>query len=349
MAIDALQVASSFSGVGSQALALGHELRAAGAGGAVELRCAADARPLFEAAFPAGTTFWTPVRRSRPRWRRIVAQQLLAPLRDLRGRRLVCLGDQGPVWGRAEVTLVLNDVRRLTRPETAGRAERTFYRFVVARGARRARTVATISEFSRAEIRRVLGREAELVRPSQPPLAAAPERDADGHLLVVGALRDYKGVDTAIAALGLLAAGERRPLVIAGPDEGAGARLRRLALETGVAGAVRFTGWVPPAELAELRRGAAAVLCPSVYEGYGLPLAEALARGLPAIATDIPAHRELAGDAALYFEPGDARALAACLRRLGDEGAALAAAALAQARDRRPAGRSWRQLALGAR
>ena len=59
---------------------------------------------------------------------------------------------------------------------------------------------------------------------------------------------------------------------------------------------------------------------PSTYEGYGLPVAESLARGLPTIASDIPPHREVAGEAALYFEPGDASALARTLERLAGDG-----------------------------
>lgn len=344
IAIDALQVASTFSGVGRQALALGSQLRDPPPGVALEVRCAADVRDLLAEAFPPQTTFSTPIARSRPRWRRIVCQQLVAPLRDVRSTTLVCLGDQGPVWGRARVTLVLNDVRRLTQPETTGLLERAFYRFVVPRAARRAARLVTISEFSRGEIRRALGLEAELVQLRPAAAVDSPAREPGGHLLVVGALRGYKGVDTAITALSLVAPEERRPLVLVGPDEGAGARLRRLALAQGVADLVRFAGWVTSHELDRLRRAAAVAVCPSAYEGYGQTVAESLAYGLPTIASDIPAHREVAGPAALYFPPGDAPALAACLRRLDREGEALSLAALARSREPGPMRPGWREL-----
>jgi glycosyltransferase involved in cell wall biosynthesis len=85
-----------------------------------------------------------------------------------------------------------------------------------------------------------------------------------------------------------------------------------------------------------------------MYEGYGLPVAESVARGLPTIASDIPPHREIGADAVLYFPPGDARALAdriAEARGRYDElaGAALArSAALARTRP------TWRDLILEA-
>lgn len=346
IAIDALQVASTYSGVGRQALALGRELHDLPPAAELEVRCAADVRALLAEAFPPGTTFRTPIAHSRPRWRRIALQQLVAPLRDGRGTTLVCLGDQGPVWGRARIVLVLNDVRRLRRPETAGLLERWLYRAVVPRAARRAARLVTISEFSRREIRAALGLEAQLVRPRRASVVDRPARDVLGHVLVVGALRGYKGIETAILALSLLGREERRPLVIAGPDEGAGAWLRRLAESEGVADLVRFPGWVAPHELDRLRRGAAVAVCPSTYEGYGLPLAESLAYGLPTIASDIPAHREVAGDAVLYFPPGDPAALAACLRRIDGEAGELIGAALARCREPEPGRPGWRDLVL---
>ncbi len=75
---------------------------------------------------------------------------------------------------------------------------------------------------------------------------------------------------------------------------------------------VEFAGWVSEERLDELYRTARNRERVG-YEGYGLPVAESLSYGLPTIASDIPAHREVAGDAALYFPPGDPAALAEAL------------------------------------
>jgi glycosyltransferase involved in cell wall biosynthesis len=137
-------------------------------------------------------------------------------------------------------------------------------------------------------------------------------------------VRSYKGLDTVIEALGLLPP-ERRPAVRwAGALEIDAGPLLERARRLGVESHLELLGWVSDPRLEELLRGAAMTLNPSRYEGYGLSVAHSLARGLPTIASDIPAHRELAADAAAWFAPGDARALASVLDRLHDDADALA-------------------------
>jgi glycosyltransferase involved in cell wall biosynthesis len=352
--LDALQVPAEFSGVGRQALGIGAQLHDLPPRLELEVRCPADVRPLLEPAFPSRTRFRTPVRRSRPRLLRLLYQQLLAPLADPRSTLLVCLGDQGPVWGRAPVLLVVNDVRRLVRPETSGALERWFYRLLVPLAVRHATVVATISEFSARELAQALGtqRAVRVVAHHPQPRAAAPHQSpADGHILTVGALRPYKGAETAIDALAALEPGERPELVLAGPVEGRGAALAERARAGGAGDRVRILGWLGEPELERLYEAALATVNPSTYEGYGLPVAESLARGLPTVASDIPPHREIGGAAVLYFEPGDVRTLAECLRRLVRDPelrAGLARSALERARELQQARPTWRELILDA-
>jgi glycosyltransferase involved in cell wall biosynthesis len=318
--LDALQVSSRYSGVGRQALEIGRELHELPEPLALEVRCPADLRPVLEAVFPAQTRFRTPIRRSQPRPIRIAYQQAVAPARDPAGSLLVCLGDQGPMWGRAPVLLVVNDVRRLTHPETSSALESRYYRLLVPRAVRHARIVVTISEFSRDEIRKVFGDDlvVEVVAHHPSPRASAPA-GGGSHLLTVGALRQYKGIETAIDALALVSEEERPELVFAGPGEGREEELSRYAAARGVADRIRFLGWVDESRLGELYASALATVNPSTYEGYGLPVAESLSHGLATIASEIPPHREVAGDAALYFEPGDAAGLGAAISRVAGD------------------------------
>ena len=339
--VDALQVPAEFSGVGRQAMAIGSQLADLPAGLRLEVRCTREARPVLEPAFPPGTRFRTPLRRSRPRAVRILWQQLVAPLADGRGTLLVCLGDQAPLFGRARVLLALNDVRRLTEP--GGGIERAWYRFLVPRAVRRAEAVVTISEFSRDEIDRTLRPRKGPVRvvvQSPPPMATGPRPPATGGpFLVVGALRAYKGVDTVVEAVARV---PDAAVVVVGPDEG-----HRPQLED----RVRLTGWIPDAELEALYAAALATIHPSTYEGYGLALAESLARALPTVASDIPAHREVGGDAVLYFPPGDAAALAERMRELAENAELrtdLSVRALARSHELQLAGISWREAILAA-
>src|SRR4029077_3646439 len=223
--------------------------------------------------------------------------------------------DQAPVWGRARVLLCVNDARRFVRPQTSGALEGAFYRALVPRAARRAAALVTISDFSRVELRKALGASAT-IEVISPHVLVAPRDGGDprGHVLVVGASRPYKHVETVVAALALLEENVRRRVVIAGPTQRRARSLRDFAEQHGVAAHVELLGWVDDAKLQRLYETAAATVSPSSYEGFGLPVAESLAHGLPTIASDIPAHREVAGDGAGYFPAGDEAALAERLR-----------------------------------
>jgi glycosyltransferase involved in cell wall biosynthesis len=329
--IDALQVAPQFSGVGRQATDIGSSLSHTPLPVPLEVRCAKDVETAMAAVFPASTTFHAPLKSSRPRLLRIVYQQLWAPVRDRRSTVLVSLGDQAPFWGRARLVFAINDVRRITRPDTVGgRLEALFYRTVLRRGAHRARRILTISRFSRDEIVRLLKPWCPIVVvASHPPDVADvdPQARPNGEevrFVTVGALRGYKGHDTVLQALADLNGGGRAAaeVVCVGGDEAGGGRERELAdraRELGIDKAFQLRGWVSDDELNDLVCSCTATVNPSTYEGYGLPVAESIARGLPTIASDIPPHREIAEDAALYFAPGDAQGLAAAMDRVADD------------------------------
>jgi glycosyltransferase involved in cell wall biosynthesis len=351
--IDALQVPKTFSGLGRQALAIGSDMHDLPSARTLELRCAVETAPLLKEAFPPGTLFRTPIRRSRPRLLRIGYQQLWAPLLDPASTTLVCLGDQAPLIGRAKVVLTIHDVRRLTEPATSGRLEAFYYRFVVPRAARHATAVITISEFSRQEIARALGpsvRTKVVAHHPQPKVAEAAPSSDGSHVLVVGALRRYKGVTVVLDALAQLTPGERPRVTFVGAAEDPAVDFQRYAESLGVADAVDAVGWVEEDELDRLYRTAVATVSPSTYEGYGLSVGESLAYGLPTIASGIPPHREVAGDAALYFESGHASELADCLRRtVGSQELRVSLGRRALERSRALASSpapSWRELIL---
>jgi glycosyltransferase involved in cell wall biosynthesis len=96
-------------------------------------------------------------------------------------------------------------------------------------------------------------------------------------------------------------------------------QMRALAEQRGVAQRVRFLGPVPYQEMLGLHRGARALVFPSFLESFGHPLLEAMLAGTPVVAADIPALREVAGDAALYFDPHRPADLARAVVELGRE------------------------------
>jgi alpha-1,3-rhamnosyl/mannosyltransferase len=118
--------------------------------------------------------------------------------------------------------------------------------------------------------------------------------------------------------------GEPRHFLYVGDDEPRKnlARLREAHRRSGVALPLVIAGSAgrPVDDLADLHRHAAALVLPSLHEGFGLPALEALHAGTPLLAADIPALREVCGDAARYCDPRDVESIAAGLRELADVG-----------------------------
>jgi glycosyltransferase involved in cell wall biosynthesis len=158
------------------------------------------------------------------------------------------------------------------------------------------------------------------------PAAAAPtpadelrERLSLGRrpvLLSLSAKRPHKNLRGLIEALALIPADRRPVLVLPGYPTPHEAELRRHADERGVAGDVRFLGWTDERDVEGLFAICAAFVFPSFYEGFGLPVLEAMARGVPVACSDRASLPEVAGDAALLFDPDDPAAIAAAIERL---------------------------------
>jgi glycosyltransferase involved in cell wall biosynthesis len=223
-------------------------------------------------------------------------------------------------WDGASVVTV-HDLSFEREASAMGRWHRVVFRRVVPRAVRRARRVIAVSERTKRDL-------VELYAVPESKIAVTPHGvdpafgpGADGphdYLLYVGAIQERKNPLAAAAA----AAEVGLPLVVAGPE-----REPALARELERRGA-DVRGYVEKEDLARLYRGAAALVLPSRYEGFGLPVLEAMACGTPVVAADDPAMREVAGEAALYAQPAE---LAAAIRQAIAERDRLVAAGFARA------------------
>ncbi len=230
------------------------------------------------------------------------------------------------------LVLTIQDLSFELRPADFTPYERIWHRLARPRAlARRAARVIVLAPPTRGQLVDRWGLESgriEVVAPGvaapPPPAASAAPAPLGGspYLLAVGALEPRKAPDLLVRAFSAARAGGLRArLLFAGEGRLAGAL-------TGEG--VTVLGQVSDAELDALYRGAMALVMPSLLEGYGLPVAEALARGTPAVISDLPVFAPELDAAVLRVAPGNEPALTAALLRLErEEGlrAALAAAA----------------------
>jgi glycosyltransferase involved in cell wall biosynthesis len=266
------------------------------------------------------------------RARRTVAEQLAYPLL---GRRrgwdvLHSLASVGPVWTLTPTVVTVHDVT-FFHHRTFGLATTFGMRVIVRHAARSADALVAVSEAARDDVAATLGIPAErfAVVPNgagRPPELSAASGDALGLapsarvVLCVAALRPHKNQELLVRALPLLP--EDVVVVAVGHLEGYERRLEDLARELGVAHRLRVAGYVSDAELEALWRRAACAAFPTRAEGFGLPVIEALARGVPVACADLPVLREVGGDLVHPFGVDDPAAAAAAIAAAMEDGRA---------------------------
>jgi glycosyltransferase involved in cell wall biosynthesis len=263
-----------------------------------------------------------------------MAVQLPLLLRRLRPALAHFLYVVPPAY-RGPAVVTVQDLSFERHPELMSARDRFFFRTFVRPSVRRAARVLTGSEWTKRDLveRYGVAPEKVVITPyGVDPLFGPDGRAADGapYALFVGGLEPRKNPLAALEAIAL-ADGNLR-LVVAGPEKGRRAELGRVAAQLGLGSRVEVRGHVAGDELAALYRGASCLVFPSRYEGFGLPVLEAMASGTPVVATTASSVPEVAGDAAILVDPGDPVALAGGIERAIADRERLRAAGLERVR-----------------
>jgi glycosyltransferase involved in cell wall biosynthesis len=264
---------------------------------------------------------------------RTVWTQARLPLHLLRHRYdLLHLPDHKlPFWVPCRTVVTILDLAYMKFPESFTPMHRERLAWFTRDAVSRATHAITISQSTRDDVCTLLGVSPEKVdavqlavdherfRPDVPPV-----RRSCPFVLSVGALQPRKNFQFLIRAFKSLCSRRDDPieLIIVGQRGWMWEPIEKEATEGPYAGRIHLKGYVPEEELASLYAGAALVAMPSLYEGFGLPLLEAMACGAPVIASNVSSFPEVLGDAGVMLPPDNEEAWVESMDHLlNDEGA----------------------------
>jgi glycosyltransferase involved in cell wall biosynthesis len=226
---------------------------------------------------------------------------------------------------RAPVPFVfcIHDLIHLRFPAESTAVRRAYYRLVVAPAARRAASILTVSEFSRREILEWTGLPGERVVVVGNGVSAAFTPDGPRHapgypyFLYVGRREPHKNLPGLLAAFAASRSRADAKLLLTGDADSS---TMDLAHRHGIAERISFAGTLDDSRLAAHYRGAIALAMPSFYEGFGLPMVEAMACGTPVLASNVTALPEIAGPGnALLVDPAREAAIREALDDLASD------------------------------
>lgn len=294
-------------------------------------------KEMLEISFDTGANFQRrlcPIN-ARNRALRFLWEQLMLPFQARRDRIDIMhsLGYISPMWLPSASLVTIHDLNFLYIPEAYTAFTRQMQKLFVRGSASRADHVIVVSDFIRDQIIKDLGIAVNKVSAipeavdekmfGQDPDTSWPSiqerHEIHGpFILALSSLSPHKNIDFLIKAFAQYKQGDRSrsKLVIGGHLPKFGPNLPEMARRLGIDGEVIFTGYLAGESLGVLLTNATLFVFPSLYEGFGLPVLEAMAAGTPVACARRGSLPEVAGDAAIYFDPADPGELAGVLSRV---------------------------------
>lgn len=246
---------------------------------------------------------------------RILWEQFVLPF-AVRKQRIHVLFNPGftaPIFSSAPMVTVFHDLQHKRHPEYFRWFDLPFWKFFLWASVRRSRGLIAVSNATRDDLQRYYGVQSRVIHHGveRQFFEIANRRQPKDYLLCASTSHPHKNLDRLLRVHretpGL------PPLVITGVRGFAAAEVEKLAGDS-----VRITGWIPRDELFELFRGACGFIYPSTFEGFGMPVLEAMAAGVPVACSDIPPLREIADSTVHYFDPASDSEIRDALQRLND-------------------------------
>lgn len=248
---------------------------------------------------------------------RILWEQTVLPWEASRHKVDVMLnpGFTAPLFGRVPNVTVFHDLQHKRHPEYFRWFDLPFWQLLLWSSAHRAAGWIAVSEATRADLQLFYGIPEHQVRVVNhgvdPLLLSLPRNQTERFVLCVSTLHPHKNLERLVRAYGRRKRDYK--LVLAGMRGFHGEAIDRLVTDLNVADDVKLTGWISREELFSYYRRAMACIQPSTFEGFGMPVLEAMAAGVPLACSGIPPHREVAGDTALFFDPANESEMEAAL------------------------------------
>jgi glycosyltransferase involved in cell wall biosynthesis len=237
---------------------------------------------------------------------RIVWEQLVLPF-AARKHRIDVLFNPGftaPLLCACPMVTVFHDLQHKRHPEYFRWFDLPFWDFFLWAAARRSRGLLAVSQATADDLERYYGRHAHVVYHGveRQFLEISQQREPRDYLLCVSTTHPHKNLQRLLRVHAQITNAPR--LVITGVRGFAADEIERLG-----GNSIEIAGWVPREQLYELYRGALGFIYPSTFEGFGMPVLEAMAAGVPVACSDIPPLREIARSTVHFFNPADDREL----------------------------------------
>lgn len=208
-------------------------------------------------------------------------------------------------WSKRSI-ITLHDLMHLNFSPYASLKNRVYYNWLVKKVCQNSPLVFTVSEFTKSEIVEWAGISSQkvVVVPNgvdecyHPQVR--PHAEVEPYIFYIGARKQHKNIERMLEAFSMSRFSKSHLFLLSGREDD---NIKQLAEKLGIYTRIKFAGFIPEEHLPSYYRGASALMFASLYEGFGLPIIEAMAVGTPVITSNITAMPEVASDAAVFVDP----------------------------------------------